>query len=271
MTPVDLKTALGDRKLVIVTGASNGIGAACLEKLVTEGYSVLGLDRASSEAGKDSGHSPRATQSSTSVRFDRAPGKSAVFECDVRDYSRMSDIADDLKHAELTVNGIVNVAGVSPTGDVFETTDEEWERTFAVNVGGIRNTTRAFAPLMHRPASIVNVASGAGLRALPQLAAYVASKHAAVGLTKAMALDLAGRNVRVNCVCPGQVDTALARQVQEGRKGESRERAASLSDYMIPRIGLPREIAEPVSFLLSDSASYITGSTVSVDAGRTQH
>jgi NAD(P)-dependent dehydrogenase (short-subunit alcohol dehydrogenase family) len=183
----------------------------------------------------------------------------------------MSDIAADLEKAGLTVDGIANVAGVSPTGDVIDSTDQDWDLAFAVNVGGIRNTARAFLPLMNRSASIVNVASGAGLRALPQLAAYVASKHAVVGLTKAMALDLACRSIRVNCVCPGQVDTALARQVQHERSGQARERAASLSDYMLPRVGKSGEIAEPISFLLSDSASYITGSTLSVDAGRTQH
>jgi NAD(P)-dependent dehydrogenase (short-subunit alcohol dehydrogenase family) len=267
MSPDQLRRFLAGRRLAVVTGAAGGIGAACVAKLVAKRYSVLGLDLDLAETIGSDDQSAENGPSAPVV----LTGDSIVLRCDISNAEEVRSVAEALEQAELTIDTVVNVAGISPPGDLLESSDESWDRTFAVNVGGIRNTTRAFAPLMSTPASIVNVASGAGLRAIPGLAAYVASKHAVVGLTRAMAVDFADRSIRVNCVCPGQVDTELARQVQERRNSKVRERAASLSDYLIPRIAEPAEIAEPICFLASDAASYITGSTVSVDAGRTQH
>lgn len=269
MRPANLSHLLAGRKLAVITGASRGIGAACKTKFIAEGYSVLGLDLTEPKQSESWNLSADESRTPSAIQDDGIPG--TIAGCDVSDASQVRTIAEEIAQTGLSVDAIVNVAGISPPGNILEGTDEDWDRTFSVNVGGIRNVTRAFAPLFGREASIVNVSSGAGLRAIPGLAAYVASKHAVVGLTRAMAIDFAERGIRVNCVCPGQVNTDLARQVQDERTGESKDRAATLSDYLIPRIGQPSEIAESIFFLASAGASYITGSTLSVDAGRTQH
>jgi len=231
--------------VAVVTGGGSGIGAAVVRRLRSGGAKVLVADLST-------------------------PGPDTV-GIDVTDGARVQEFADDVQQRFGRCDLLVNCAGAVAVGTATECTDAEWDRVFDVNVRGIWHTCRYFLPLMPPGSAIVNVASAAGLRPIPGMAAYVASKAAVVGLTRAMALDHAAQQVRVNCVCPGLVDTPLAASAQERRPDATRSAVAGFDDYLIKRQASAEEVAAYICFLGSPEAGYITGSTVAVDGGRTLH
>lgn len=231
--------------VAVVTGGASGIGAAVVARLRTGGATVVVADLA--PAGPD--HQPVDVTETASVRHLRDQVHDRYGRCDL----------------------LVNCAGAVTVGKVTDCTDAEWSRVFDVNVRGIWQTCRHFLPVMPPGSAIVNVASAAGLRPIPNMAAYVASKSAVVGLTRAMALDHAAEHIRVNCVCPGLVDTPLAATTQAQRPESSRQSVADFEDYLIKRQATADEIAACVCFLGSAEAGYLTGATVAADGGRTLH
>jgi meso-butanediol dehydrogenase / (S,S)-butanediol dehydrogenase / diacetyl reductase len=244
-------------KAAIVTGASSGIGLAAARALVDAGASVLlvarraeRLDRAAAEIGSSAGD--RVLARALDVTDDRAPQE--AFEAAIAGFGG--------------VDFLCNNAGRDGEGvDVAELSLDEWNRVLATNVtSALRFSQQLAGHLRERDATgaIVNVASINGLGAELHFADYNTSKGALIALTRSLAVDLAPR-VRANAVCPGYVETEMAAQYL----ADPEVRGRIEGDIPLGRVGRPAEIGELIAFLFSDHASYLTGSTVVVDGGRT--
>lgn len=232
-------------RVAVVTGGGSGIGAAVVARLREAGAAV--------------------------EIADLQPGDATTAPVDVTQDAAVVALAHRVRHDHGRLDVLVNCAGAIAVGTVTDGTPEDWNRLFDVNVRSIWLMGRHFVPLMPAGSAIVNTASGAGLRAIPRMAAYVASKHAVVGLTRAMAVDHAEAGIRVNCVCPGLVDTPMAAAAQRMRPEPVRSSVDSRSAYLVKQEANPDEIAASICFLASSDARYITGSTLAVDGGRCQH
>jgi 2-keto-3-deoxy-L-fuconate dehydrogenase len=192
--------------------------------------------------------------------------------CDVTDRAQV----DEAVRAVLTRHGrldiVVNNAGISAVGTVEDNDDAEWHRVLDVNVVGMARVTAAALPHLRRSptASIVNVCSIAALNGLPQRALYSASKGAVLSLTFAMAADHVAEGVRVNCVCPGTVDTAWVQRLLQVADDPAAERAALEARQAIGRLVTPAEVARAIVYLASPLAGSTTGSALDVDGGVTR-
>jgi NAD(P)-dependent dehydrogenase (short-subunit alcohol dehydrogenase family) len=238
----------------IVTGASSGIGRAAARRLVQDGWRVVGVgrDSAALEAvGRDAGPS------------------FIPFQADVAADSAPLEIVTAALRLGGPLGGLVQAAGVIASGGVDTTTDDGWDAMFAVNVRAPFRLLREAAPhLVAARGAVVNVSSVTGLRAFPGLASYCSSKAALDHLTRAAALDLAPKGVRVNAVNPGVVVTNLHKRggMDDTRYAAFLEHAKST--HPLGRAGSADEIADLIAFLLSEKAGWITGETIAIDGGR---
>jgi 2-keto-3-deoxy-L-fuconate dehydrogenase len=234
-------------RIAVVTGGGSGIGRAVAHRLAAGGADVVVANR--TEA------SGRAVAEETGGRYV------AVDVSDEDSVRRLFEAVGPRVHV------LVNSAGtLASTAAVPEIPLEDWERAFAVNARGTFLACKHALPRMKRDDAIVNVGSVTGLVGVPNRAAYGASKGAVIAFTRALAIDCAGDGVRVNCVCPGTVDTPwIDRVVAE--HGESR--ADLVARQKLGRLGTPEEIAEAVAYLASDRARFTTGSALVVDGGMT--
>lgn len=234
----------------LITGGARGIGYACAEALKEDGCEVILADLRGDAAMEAA---------------DRLGG--AGYACDMADAEAVTDlfarIAAD--HGPLSV--LVNNAGIALAGDVLTLSLEDWRRVIDVNLTG------SFLALQHAArgmveagikGAIVNMSSINAQVAIPTIPAYCASKGGVMQLTKSAALALAPHGIRVNAVGPGSIDTDMLASVNADPAAMERV----LSRTPLKRIGTPREIGDVVAFLASDKASYITGETIYVDAGR---
>jgi 3alpha(or 20beta)-hydroxysteroid dehydrogenase len=235
-------------KVAIITGASGGIGAAAVKLFVAEGARVVIAD-ISDAPGR---------------QLAQELGDQAVFQnLDVtRETSWVSAVELALRRFD-KLNVLINNAGVFVPKPFLETTLDEWDAHYRVNQWGIYLGMRAVVDSMRVAGggSIVNTSSGAGARGFPGMFAYAATKWAVRGMSKAAALDLAQFKIRVNCIMPGIVDTAMYRS-------NGPERCAQM-DAGVPlgRRGQPTEIAELMAFLVSDAAAYFTAADFIIDGG----
>ena len=242
-------------RAALVTGGGSGIGRACAAVLAADGWAVLVADR-------------DAAGGEETVRQIEADGGRARFvRCDVR---RPEQVEAAVHAAETAFGGLrcaVNSAGVLHAGGTLEATPEEWELTLAVNLTGVWHAMRAeIAHLLERGGgAIVNVASIYGVVGSAANAAYTASKHGVVGLTRSAALQYAERSIRVNAVCPGHSHTPMTAPLLRDPDWLPRR----LARYPMRRLAQPRESAELVRWLCSDAASFVTGQALPVDGGYT--
>lgn len=240
-------------RVAVVTGAAQGIGAACVERLVRDGAAVALWDVDDARCG------------ALVARLQAMAARVQAFHCDV---SRKADV-DAALAATLAafgqVNALVNNAGIFKAADFLDITEADWDAVIGVNLKGSFLVGQAVARVMSGPGAIVNMSSVNGSMAIPSIASYNASKGGIDQLTRVMALALADRGIRVNAVGPGTIATELARAAVLG-SDEARERI--LSRTPLRRLGEPSEVADVVAFLLSDAASYMTGEIVYVDGGR---
>jgi len=214
------------QKTAVVTGGASGIGAATVELLRTEGASVTVLDRAN---------------------------------CDVTDEAAVAAAMSALERIDV----LVTCAGIAVRNPVDQQDAAGWDRVFEVNVKGAFLAAKHALPRMSAGASIVHVASVVGVTGFRQRAAYSASKGAIVALTRNMALDYAGRGIRVNCVCPGFVRTPFIQPILDDAARLARLEAL----HPLGRLGTAEEVAKSIAFLASEDAAWITGHALSVDGG----
>jgi meso-butanediol dehydrogenase/(S,S)-butanediol dehydrogenase/diacetyl reductase len=252
--------------VAIITGAASGIGAAVSVALASGGASVALVDR-----------DPVGLAATAELIRSTAPV--AALATLTADVTRSEDAASCVAAVarDLGVPGtLVNSAGVEGrVCAVHEYTDEEFDHVWSVNTRGAWLMTKHVARRMIEAGeggTIVNVSSVAAVRATPLLAAYVVSKHAVVGLTRASAVDLAPHGIRVNAVCPGPVDTRMMASLNAQRAGNgTAEHARNLmaGRTLLKRFASPSEIAEIIAFLTSGSAAFMTGAVVIADGGLT--
>lgn len=244
-------------KVAIVTGGASGIGRATAMLFAREGASVTIAD-VDEKLGQE------AVQEIVHHR-----GLAAFEKVDV------TAAVDCRQLVELTgkrfggLHILVNDVGVIRRASVVELTEAEWDRVMDVNVKSVFLLSKFAIPLLARSGggSIVNLASGWGLAGGPRAAAYCASKGAVVLLTKAMAIDHAGQNIRVNCVCPGDTDTPLLREEARQMGKASESFLTESARRPLRRVGRPEEIAQAVLYLASDASSFVTGTAHVVDGG----
>jgi 2-keto-3-deoxy-L-fuconate dehydrogenase len=233
--------------VAVVTGAASGIGQATAERLARRGASVAGLD-VEAPAGTDSVFAVRADVS------DQASVNTSI-EAVVREFAGI-DI-------------LVNNAGIGAVGTVEHNDDDEWHRVFDVNVVGMVRMARAALPHLRKAktSAIVNVSSVAATVGLPERACYSASKGAVLSLTLAMAADLLRDGVRVNCVCPGTIDTPWVGRLLEAAPDPAERRAELAARQPLGRLGSADEVADAILYLAAPSASFVTGTALAVDGG----
>jgi NAD(P)-dependent dehydrogenase (short-subunit alcohol dehydrogenase family) len=236
----------------IVTGAASGIGLATARRLVGEGVEVLGVDL-----------------NTEILTVMEANGASGV----VADVGTSSGRAAIVEQAGDT-DYLVNCAGIVRVAPIFEAPASDWHAIFAVNAEAVFFLCQAFGARIAAGGAIVNISSSAAkLATTTEVAIYAASKAAVLSISRSFAYALAGRNVRVNAVCPGIVDTPMERGLLQG---VAEDRGLSVADLesarhaTIPlgRAATPDEIAEVIWFLLSDRASFMTGQSVNVTGGQ---
>jgi dihydroanticapsin dehydrogenase len=246
-------------KISIVTGGGSGIGKACSLLFAEEGARVIVADW-NAEAG------------ASTVEEIRAVGGDATF-CHA-DVSDASDVQRLIQTAEDTcgrLDVLLNNAAVQVLGKLADTTEEEWDRMQSVNLKGVFLCSKYAIPAMIRAGggSIINMASILGFVADPDLAAYGAMKGGVVTMTKATALGYGPDGLRVNCICPGDVNTPMVQDYfdKDPDPDEARQRVSR--EYALRRIATPREIARTAVFLASDASSFTTGAVMVVDGGVT--
>lgn len=246
-------------KAAVVTGAGSGIGAATATLFAEEGAAVAVVDVRGDAAEEVSG------------RIRDAGGRAIPVAADVSRPEDAERLVRETVEAFGALHVLHNNAGVLLPGTVVTASIDDWQRTLAVNLTGAFLCSKYAVPhlIATGNGSIINTASSAGLVAEKNIAAYCASKGAIVMLTKQMALDFARDGVRVNCLCPGWIDTPFNDPVIEEAGG--REALAPWIDAMVPmgRQGVPEEVARAALFLASDESSLVTGHALVVDAGLT--
>ena len=235
-------------RVALVTGASQGIGRACAKALASRGAHVVAGAR-------------QADKLAALVQEIRADGGNAdAVQLDVQDQASIDAVA--ASHGK-SIDILVNNAGITGDGLAMRMRDDDWQRVLDTNLTGSFRCARAFMRNMVRKrwGRIVNVASVVALSGNPGQVNYVASKAGIIGLTKSLALELAARNVTVNAVAPGFVDTAMTGELDD------EARARILSQVPLGRMGQLDEIAGAVCFLASEESGYITGHVLNVSGG----
>lgn len=245
-----------DGKVALVTGAASGIGNACATRFAREGATVAGFD-----LNEPSPEQWRAVE-------EAAP-KSACWTGDVRDEGAVSAMARDVAARFGRIDVLVNAAGVATAGSVDVIEAAEWERVIGINLTGTFLVSKHVVTTMleQRSGSIVNLASIEGMEGFQGQAAYNASKGGVVLLTRNMAVDFAPSGVRVNCLCPGLIDTPLTAILHDPGLAHVLDRFTSW--HPMGRRGRAEEVAAAALFLASDDASFVTGVALPVDGGFT--
>ena len=231
-----------DGAVAVITGASSGIGAACAERFAVEGATVVTVD---------------------------AVGP-VDYPLDVRDETAVRDAFDRVLAEHGQLDSVVHAAGVAGGGPVHLLDAEEWDRVTDVNLKGTFLVAKysVLAMLPKSRGSIVNIASVEGLEGSEGGSAYNASKSGVVTLTKCMAIDYGYRGLRVNCICPGGIDTPMLHAITDP-EGMEIYRDKLLDGHVLGRFGRPSEIAAAAAFLASEDASFVTGHALVADGGFT--
>ncbi|MFM0285498.1 SDR family oxidoreductase [Paraburkholderia megapolitana] len=246
-------------KVALITGAGRGIGAAIADTFAREGAAVvlaeLDLETAQRTAREiETRHSARAL----------------AVQTDVTQSASVQHAVSEAERAFGPLDILVNNAGINVFCDPLTMTDEDWRRCFAVDLDGVWNGCRAVLPgMVERGAgSIVNIASTHAFKIIPGCFPYPVAKHGVLGLTRALGIEYAPRNVRVNAIAPGYVETQLTHDWWNAQPDPAAAQQATLALQPMKRIGRPEEVAMTAVFLASDEAPFINASCITVDGGR---
>jgi dihydroanticapsin dehydrogenase len=242
-----------DGKVALVTGAASGIGRGIATTFAREGAQVIVVDR-NRAAGEDA------------AAEIGARGGRAVFEqTDVADSEQVRSLMERTRARVGTLDIVVANAGIMICKTLEETSEEEWDRLHGVNLRGMFLTIKYGGPLVRRPGGVIlTTGSIDGLYGAPENAAYAATKGGIIAMSRAAALDYAKVGIRLNCLCPGWIDTPM-NDLYFRDKPEEKEKAARLQP--VGRLGTPQDIANAALFLATDEASFIIGLPLIVDGG----
>ena len=241
-----------ENKGAVVTGGSRGIGRAVAEALAAEGATVAVIYAGNIKAAED-----------TVRTIEEAGGKAFAVQCDVADEAAVTDMVKMVHEKLGTIDVFVNNAGITRDGLLMRMKREDWDAVLSTNLTGVYNCTKAVTKIMmkQRSGSIINMTSVVGETGNAGQANYAAAKAGVIGFTKSAAKELASRNVRVNAVAPGCIDTDMTAVLSDAVKEEM------IKSIPLGRTAAPEEVAQAVVFLASQKAGYITGQTLNVDGG----
>jgi len=243
-----------EQKVIIVTGAGGGMGKAIIQEQLAKGNIAVGLDL------------------SVASLNDLAHDALRCFEVNVLQEERVNEVFKQIFDEYGRIDGLVNALGIAQAAKPIEqVTIDEWNRLMDVNVKSLFITTKAVVPYMkgRQVGSIVTIASISAVRPRPGLQSYIASKGAAESFTRGLAIELAPFQIRVNTIHPGPADTQMLPQfTAQGADVEQTKQSVFVQSVPLGRLVNPSDIAGAVSYLLSDGASMVTGTTLHVDGGR---
>ena len=235
-------------KVALVTGGSRGIGLACARLFANQGAQVIIC-----------GRNEAAAHAAAAEIGDSCAGVA----CDVSDPDAVKQLLDSVTTSRGALHILVNNAGITEPGLLPRMKNDQWERVIATNLNGAFYTCRAAAKIMlkQRYGRIINIGSVIGLRGQAGQCNYAAAKAGLIGFTKAYAREVASRNITVNLVAPGLIETDMTSNMT------AEMRDAAVQQIPVARVGSPEEVAYAVAFLASDAAAYITGAVIPVDGG----
>jgi 2-keto-3-deoxy-L-fuconate dehydrogenase len=247
------------QKVAIVTGAGSGIGAAIARLFATQGAEIIALDL------------DEAAARNTVAALGQAGGRASALRCDVSEAADVDAVFARITGAHPRVDILVNNAGIAHIGTIEQTTPDDLDRLYRVNVRGIYLCARAVVPIMLRQQGgvILNMASIAGLIGLPDRFAYSMTKGAVLAMTRSIAVDYMKRGIRCNCICPARIHTPFVDGYLAAHyPGREREMFQTLSAAQpIGRMGTPEEVAHLALYLCSDESSFVTGQAYPLDGG----
>jgi len=244
-------------KVAMITGAASGIGSATAKLFADVGARVVLIDINEADGLK------------TAADINNTGGKAKFFRCNVISDFDCKGLVEDVYDEFGRIDILFNNAGVIHRKSIVELEEDQWDLVVDVSLKAIFLLSRCVIPKMieNGGGSIINTGSGWGLKGGPQAAAYCAAKGGVVNLTRAMAIDHGKQGIRVNCVCPGDIDTPLLR-------GEARELGINAEEFMmesadrpINRVGTPEDVARVALFLAADMSAWVTGTSIVVDGG----
>jgi NAD(P)-dependent dehydrogenase (short-subunit alcohol dehydrogenase family) len=244
-------------KIALVTGAGSGIGASIAQVFATAGARVIVCD-IQSDAGKK-----------TVGEINEAAGMAEFLPLDVSDENAARNVAEQIHNAHGHLDILVNNAGIGHVGTIMQTAANDLDRLYQVNVRGVFNVTKAIIPKMieRKSGNIINLASIGGVVGIRDRLAYCTTKFAVVGLTKSMALDHATDGIRVNCICPGRVETPFVSARLKEYPDPEKAYLEMSATQALGRMAKPEEIAHAALYLASDESAFITGTAFLIDGG----
>lgn len=238
-------------KVCLITGAASGIGKATTLLFAQEGATVI------------AGDISKENLDSLVKEAEGLPGRVDSYILNVTDRDQVKEVVEKVVQKYGRIDVLVNNAGITRDALLVRMKEEDWDAVINVNLKGVFNVTQMVVPYMikQRNGSIVNVSSVVGIFGNPGQTNYAASKAGVIGMTKTWAKELAGRNIRVNAVAPGFIETPMTEKLPE------KAREAALSRIPLGRFGKPEEVAQVILFLASDESSYVTGQVIGIDGG----
>jgi SDR family mycofactocin-dependent oxidoreductase len=252
----------------LITGAARGIGAATARALAADGWAVVAVDACRNDPAL--GY-PLATRADLDATVEACGGSAIGVVADVRDQPALAGAVEFAQRELGGLDAAVAVAGVLAGGvPAWSTSDEAWDVQMDVNLGGVLRLARAAVPALlegpvPRRGRFIAVSSAAGVRGLPLLAAYSASKHGVIGLVTSMAAELGPEGICANVVCPGSTDTPILEASAAAYGLDSPQEF--VQHHLLPRLLQPEEVAAMIAFLCGPGGSGITGAVIPVDAG----